>query len=129
MREYIEKVQSVPERPQLPTPNDTEYQARTLRWAGYRVSDATAERDLPALVAATTDLLFSAYGMLWFLGVDPDAAFEELHRAYTENRPVDMKDLIERRTMAYALKQTQALDARQRYFLFEEEMESAGSHE
>ena len=44
-------------------------------------SGAATPADLAPLAHELTDLLYVAYGALLALGVDPDAAFAEVHRA------------------------------------------------
>lgn len=83
----------VPERPTPPSPELLALRETLLREEWEEVasefaqlrprleSGAATPADLAPLAHELTDLLYVAYGALLALGVDPDAAFAEVHRA------------------------------------------------
>lgn len=82
---------ALPQRPSVPDAADLALRLTLLREemreveeaaAGLRAGLETARpADLAPLAHELVDLLYVAYGALLSLGLDPDAAFAEVHRA------------------------------------------------
>ena len=83
--------QELPERPAVPEAPDLTLRLTLLREEMREVEEAAAAlstnlkaatpADLAPLAHELVDLLYVAYGALLSLGVDPDRAFAEVHRA------------------------------------------------
>ncbi|MFC4456021.1 hypothetical protein [Deinococcus sonorensis] len=81
---------TMPASPTPPGPADLQLRLTLLREEMAEVEEAAAQltrlnspavRDLAPLAHELVDLLYVTYGALLSLGVDPDQAFEEVHRA------------------------------------------------